>query len=82
MLVKILVEGLLASLEVVIADQDLLDTAHHCRLCAGGSSLPVDCRCYSMSRSRRLVLPRSMSSDPSPDKMVLVAYSVKPLISP
>src|SRR6516162_9555154 len=37
---------------------------------------------YSMSSSRRLVLASSMSSDPSPDRMVLVAYRVKPLSSP
>jgi hypothetical protein len=37
---------------------------------------------HSTSSSRRLLLVSSMSSDPPPDRMVLVAYSVKPLISP
>jgi len=82
MLVKILIESLLAGLEVVIPGQDLLDAAHHGCLCARGSYVPMDCRCYSMSRSRRLDLARSISSSPSPDRTVLVAYSVKPLISP
>ena len=82
MLVKILVESLLASLQVGIAGQDLLDAAHLAAFALGAHFLPVDCCCYSMSRSRRLLLVRSMSSSPSPDRMVLVAYSVKPLISP
>src|ERR1700677_4847433 len=37
MLVKILVERLLAGLEVVITGQDLLDAAQHCRLRARAS---------------------------------------------
>ena len=39
-------------------------------------------RGHSTSSSRRLVLVSSMSSSPPPDRMVLVAYRVKPLISP
>ena len=38
--------------------------------------------CHSMSSSCRLVLASSMSSSPPPDRTVLVAYRVKPLISP
>ena len=37
---------------------------------------------YSASTSRRLVLVSSTSSSPPPDRMVLVAYRVKPLIWP
>ena len=39
-------------------------------------------RGHSASSSRSLVLVSSMSSDPSPDSTVLVAYRVKPLICP
>src|SRR5580692_1240525 len=37
---------------------------------------------HSASSCRRLVLARSISSVPPPDRIVLVAYRVNPLISP
>jgi hypothetical protein len=37
---------------------------------------------HSVFSCRRLVLVSSTSSEPSPDRMVLVAYKVKPLIWP
>jgi hypothetical protein len=70
MAMQILVERLLAGLETVLAGQDLLETAHNRH--------PP----YSISSSRRLVLASSTSSLPSPERTVLVAYSVKPLTSP
>ena len=70
MAMQILVERFLVGLQAVVAGQDLLETAHNRR--------PP----YSMSSSRRFVLASSTSSLPSPDRTVLVAYSVKPLTSP
>src|SRR4029077_15516844 len=45
-------------------------------------SEPGPRRCYSASSSRRLDLASSTSSPPPPDRIVLVAYRVKPLSWP
>jgi tetratricopeptide (TPR) repeat protein len=46
------------------------------------SSGPACWPSHSTSSSRRFVLASSTSSSPPPDRIVLVAYRVKPLISP
>ena len=55
-----------------------------CAMSTGGADrhAPPRRRPHSTSSSRRLVLASSTSSSPPPDRIVLVAYRVKPLISP